>query len=230
MKKIRLLVIFTLLLSMIFSMIPHAFAAKAFEVGMVSFIIDDGLTITINDGEKSGYSTVPLFNQMDYPDVDYGSPEWSVASHGCGIVSVAMVASYLTDTYQSPADLAQRFGRYNTEHGSYWTLFADSAKALGLPFVCQTNSLNKVIEALQNGQVVVSLQSKGIFTGGGHFIVLTGMTQDGKIMVNDPNGYNWNKDKEMIEGFRNGFTIEQISNNGGTYWIYGEKGSEPYQG
>lgn len=169
------------------------------------------------------FDKVPLFNQGDYPNSPYGREEWSVASHGCGITSVAMVATYLTNEMHAPDVLAVQFGRYNTVHGSYWSLFGDSAEVLGLGKVTQTSNWSKVTEALKNGQPVVSIQSTGLFTGGGHFIVLTGMTEDGKVLVNDPNGGNWHKNAVMIEGFANGFTPAQIRASGGTYWIYQPK-------
>lgn len=42
-------------------------------------------------------------------------------------------------------------------------------------------------EALSQGKLVVASMGPGTFTRGGHFIVLTGITDDGKIKVNDPN-------------------------------------------
>jgi hypothetical protein len=134
-----------------------------------------------------------------------------------------MVATYLTNKMHAPDELAVQFGKYNTVHGSYWSLFGDSAEVLGLGKVTQTSNWSKVAKALKNGQPVVSLQSKGLFTGGGHFIVLTGMTEDGKVLVNDPNGKNWMKNEVMIDGFSNGFTPRQIRAAGRTFWIYQPK-------
>ena len=146
---------------------------------------------------------VPLYNQGDYKHVQYGrSSRWTVASHGCGIVSVSMIATYLTDEVagHDPATLATKYGHYNTENGSYWTLFADLAAEdqLNLGEVVQTSDWDLVKAALENGQVVVSLQCAGRFTSGGHFIVLTGINEEGRIMVNDPNRNNyelWNLQK-----------------------------------
>ena len=166
--------------------------------------------------------SVPLYNQCDYPSTPYGK-YGTIKSHGCGIVSLSMVATYLTDTIHSPVTLAKQFGNYNTENGSYWILFEDSAKELGLKLQERTNKTKDVVKALQNGQVVVALQSKGLFTSSGHFIVLTGMTEDGEILVNDPYGKNYTKNKTMIKGFAEGFTQEQIFENGGPYWIYEKK-------
>ena len=73
----------------------------------------------------------PLYNQKDYND-PYGQ-YGTVSTHGCGITSLAMVATYLLDNPNlTPDVLAKQFGRYNTEGGSAWSLFGDSAKELGI--------------------------------------------------------------------------------------------------
>jgi hypothetical protein len=174
---------------------------------------------------------IPLLNQGDYPNSPYGS-YGTVASHGCGITCVAMLDSYYKDQITSPAYLARMFGNYNTAEGSYWSLFADSAEVLMLPYEKQTSSWAEVVQALQDGKPVVSIQNEnGIFTSGGHFILLTGITPSGKILVNDPNGANYTKNATMVEGFANGFTQGQIQvGSSGAYWIYGVKpSSDPVQ-
>lgn len=170
------------------------------------------------------YDEVPLYNQLDYNKTPYGD-YGTVASHGCGITCLAMVATYLLDVEYMPDELAKAFGRYNTPNGSYWILFEDSAKALGLNLQERTNSEKKVMQALANGQVVISLQRAGLFTGGGHFITLVGLTEDGKILVNDPNGANYWKGGALANGFKNGFSKNQVFEAGGPYWIYEVKTS-----
>lgn len=166
--------------------------------------------------------TPPLINQMDYPKDAYGK-YGSIASHGCGIACLTMAASYLLDEELDVVTMAEQFGDYNTEHGSYWILFEDSAEILGLTLQERTYNTQKVVEALQNGQIVIALQGPGLFTSGGHFILLTGITENGTIMVNDPNGYNWNKNYIMRRGFAEGFTQKQVFADGGPYWIYSPK-------
>lgn len=166
--------------------------------------------------------TPPLINQCDYPNDPYGK-YGSIASHGCGIACLTMVASYLLDTELDIVEMAKEWGHYNTVHGSYWILFEDSAEALGLGFQERTYDTDKVMEALANGQMVVALQGKGLFTGGGHYILLTGLTEDGKITVNDPNGGNWKKNRTLRTGFEEGFKPSQIWADGGPYWIYDVK-------
>lgn len=172
----------------------------------------------------SGQDVVPLHNQGDYPRTPYGD-YGTVASHGCGITCLSMVAEYFTNDQESytPDKLAQQFGDYNTEHGSYWDLFEDSAEELDLPLQKRTYRWEEVMEALRSGQVVISLQREGLFTNGGHFIVLTGLTENGKIMVNDPNGWNYYNGYELMKGFRDGFTEQQIKEDGVVYWLYEKK-------
>ena len=178
----------------------------------------------------SGQDLVPLYDQTDYPHLPYGD-YGTISSHGCGITCLSMVATYLTDDYETYQvdKLAEQFGEYNTVHGSLWKLFKDSAEELGLQLVpsdahnAEWYSWKTVEEALRNGQVVIALQGEGLFTSGGHFIVLTGINEDGLITVNDPNGKNWYRNKELRDGFKYGFTKEQITENGGPYWIYDKK-------
>ncbi|MEE0929990.1 MAG: C39 family peptidase [Acutalibacteraceae bacterium] len=172
---------------------------------------------------------IPLYNQLDYPNSPYGI-YGTVASHGCGITCVAMLDSYYKDTQTSPAYLARIFGEYNTDDGSLWSLFHDSAQTLMLPFEQETESWSAVVQALQDGKPVVSIQGPGLFTKGGHFILLTGITPDGRILVNDPNGANYYKNDVLSSGFANGFTQQQIqAGSKGSYWIYGVKPNKTTQ-
>jgi predicted esterase len=170
------------------------------------------------------YSSVPMFFQTDFQDSPYGE-HGTIASHGCGITCVAMVASYLLDRYISPRDLAIEFESYNTESGSKWSLFPDSAKKLGLEIEKQTSDWDEIIEALKEGKVAIAGASKGsLFTDGGHFIVLTGLTKDGKIIVNDPYKGNYTKDERsnIEKGFTNGFNRSDLYKCN-PCWIYAPK-------
>lgn len=176
----------------------------------------------IEKQDMQTYFEIPLYNQRDYPDVPYGD-HGTIYSHGCGITCVAMLATYYLDKEILPDELAFKYGDYNTNNGSLWVLFEDSAEDLSLPFLERTYDWNVVYQALKDGKVVVSLQgSDGIFTSGGHFILLTGMNEEDKIFVNDPNGFNYNKEK-LKDGFNNGFEINQIRAGEVVYWIYDTK-------
>ena len=130
---------------------------------------------------------IPMYYQTDYNDVAYGSG--SIATVGCGPTCLAMVASYLTGTEILPEEAISWCGDtyYHKGIGTEWTYFNDAAEYFGLGEVVWTESVDEVLEALEAGMPVISSQSEGLFTDGGHFIVLRGVTKDGKILVNDPN-------------------------------------------
>lgn len=228
-QTIRRIAIFMAAITLFCSLNVTAFASEidtpTKEVKVIDFYGTEFEKIVIVPDEnlhKPEITKVPLFNQMFYDDEPYGD-YGTIASHGCGITCVAMIATYWTNTIYAPEVLAEQFGHYNTPNGSYWTLFEDSAKELGIGFDKQCYTWSEAKEALENGQLVVCLQDVGLFTGGGHFIVLTGINEEGKVVVNDPNGYNWTKNDTMIEGFKNGFTEKQIYQDACAYFVYEAK-------
>lgn len=113
------------------------------------------------------------------------------------MASLAMVISYLrsgTDRsgWISPGQIVRkirkRFGNANHFYcegvGQYWTIFPAVADLYGLR--CEEVPLDGIPSWLRSGVPVIMSCSKGIFTNGGHFIVLTGITHDGLVYVNDP--------------------------------------------
>lgn len=158
----------------------------------------------------SGYvekiTQVPHYVQQSYPDTPYGN-YGTIESHGCGITSCAMVYSYLMDYEIRPDELAKTYGRYNTYNGSLYSLFLDSAEDFNLE-VKMTYSWNEVVDSLKEGCVVIAnVQDDTIFTTGGHYIVYYGITDDGKILINDSNIYNYGdwRSRALPIGFKNGF-------------------------
>ena len=68
--------------------------------------------------------------------------------------------------------------------------------------------------ALSQGKLVVASMGPGTFTRGGHFIVLTGITDDGKIKVNDPND---NSSKQHIN---QAFAVSLILRESKAMWVF----------
>ena len=99
-----------------------------------------------------------------------------------------MVLAYLTgNTEQNPYLLfcaAVDAGRYHGNGLSHDTLIwlAEQYGATGR----WTGSESAVLDALESGRPVIAHMGEGAFTEKGHYIVLRGRTEDGKILVNDP--------------------------------------------
>ena len=156
----------------------------------------------------------PLYSQMDYPNQRYGSG--TIASSGCSVTSLAMVATYLTGHTYLPDELAGYFGGYgenNIQRLEY------GAQQLQLPFH-KADTILDVFAALKDGDVAILLMNHlSIFTESQHFIVLTGLNEAGKIMVADsytPNYEMWNLKRGFVEGFDEGDLM--LGYSGG--WIF----------
>ena len=103
-------------------------------------------------------------------------------------------------------------------NGSYHSLIPAAASAYGL--TCEGNLTEEgIVEALSSGKLVVVIMSRGHFTKGGHFIVLRGITREGKILVADPASYNRSNQEWDLS------IILSESNKamaaGGPYWAIG---------
>ncbi len=84
--------------------------------------------------------------------------------------------------------------------------------------VTQTSNANTVLQALSEGCPVISSQRAGLFTSGGHFIVLRGVTANGKVLVNDPN------DSDAKNYINREFDmISEIHATANAYWIFDKK-------
>lgn len=150
-----------------------------------------------NMKEYKKCSSVPLFIQWDqrWGYAAYG--DGIVGLDGCGPTCLSMCAVYyLQDTKLSPdyvADYAYKKGYYKNGVGSTWDLFTKGGAKLGLSVRELPLDESVMKNALQQGDSIILSVGEGDFTTKGHFIVVTGYTDEG-FKINDPNSYK-NSDK-----------------------------------
>ena len=178
------------------------------------FAEDEEEVVEETEEELPEYLKVPLYFQTDYPDELYGSG--TVATSGCSITSLAMVATYMTGNTYLPDELAYYFGG-SAENNM--KRLENGSKALQLPFKKATN-WHETLNALHEGKVAIALmEGDSKFTTTQHFIVLTGINDEGKIMVNDPLASNYTK-WDLDDGFIYGFEEYDILTGYSGAWIY----------
>lgn len=141
---------------------------------------------------------IPLFIQWDerWGYETYGDDFLAVT--GCGPTCLAMVRCGLGgDAEWNPykvACMAQEQGFYVEGSGSSWDLMSSGAQQLGLTVSSVSFDAEHVLSVLQSGMPIICSVGPGDFTSAGHFIVLTGVDRDGRVIVNDPNSRK-NSDK-----------------------------------
>lgn len=132
------------------------------------------------------------YDQTDtrWADAPYGTD--SVGRYGCGPTAMAMVVSTLTGCAIDPIQMAQHCvdqGYWAKKQGSYWSIVPGTAEDFGLECTSlppEETDYDTIARHLSAGQLLVALVGPGHFTNGGHFIVLRGLTLDGKVLVADP--------------------------------------------
>lgn len=170
------------------------------------------------------YDAVPLYDQTAYPDILYRSG--TLATSGSNITSLAMAASYLTGHEYRPDYLAECFSNY-IGNSMEWLEYA--SHQLQLPW-WRAGNIDEVITALREGMIaVVLMNERSIFMEGQHFVVFTGITEDGKILVNDPYGPNYTA-WHLQNGLQNGFDRGDLTGGYSGGWIYnpGAVGERPF--
>lgn len=138
------------------------------------------------------HNTPWLFVERDENGVPYNSyfidhPEMVLGTMAME-TGMSIVVSTFTGTNVDPIEMAEwsyENGYYCPGGGSYHSLIPKAAEHWGL-FVDMSLEGEDVADALAEGKLVVALMSKGHFTKSGHFIVLRGITPEGKVLVADP--------------------------------------------
>ena len=133
---------------------------------------------------------VPFLYQTDPQWASHPYAGGTVEKNGCGPTCLSMVYVALTGhdglDPAAMADFSER-GGYVSNGMTAWTLMSDGAAELGLTSEELPATAAAVRETLLAGKPVICSMGPGDFTTTGHFIVLSGLTEDGEVIVHDPN-------------------------------------------
>ena len=166
---------------------------------------------------------VVYFSQYDsrWGGLMYGLTN-TIAGAGCGPTSLAICVSTLTDTVVTPpevCDWSVKTGHRCEGSGSYHSLIPDGAAHYNVPCRGSGQNGNELVKALQDGKLVIAIMSAGHFTRGGHFIVLRGITDDGKILVADCASYERSQKEWDLSIFL--AECNKGAAAGGPFWVLG---------
>ncbi len=169
-----------------------------------------------------GGMEVVYYNQLDerWANVMYGQSS-TIGEAGCGPTSMSIVISTLTGTAHDPIELSKwsvKSGHRCEGNGSYHSLIPAAAEGYGLS--CKGDlSAQDIVDALSSDKLVVAIMSKGHFTTSGHFIVLRGVTSEGKILVADPASHKRSQQEWDLSLIMN--EARKGAAAGGPFWTIG---------
>lgn len=161
------------------------------EQGLVAY---EGSEKTPNI-ELGEYAGLTYYSQLDnrwrynmYSSV--GDSSQTIGTSGCGPTSAAMVVSSIKGniTPDSMANLYTQYGYRSANQGTYWSAFKWTADVFDIGY-SECYKLDDAIAKLKDNHYIIASCNQGLFTYGGHFIVLVGVEGD-YIKVYDPYLYN----------------------------------------
>ena len=182
---------------------------EGFELqGEISYDGDDAKTWDVELGEYKGLT---YYSQLDsrWKDKLYtvtGDKTQTIGRSGCGPTVAAMIVSSIKGEI-TPDEMAKLFlenGYRSPNNGTYWSAFRAVADEFNIGYE-ETANFNKALELLRNNNYIVVSCGNGLFTTGGHYIVLVGIEGD-VLQIYDPYLYNGKfrtstrRGKVVIEG------------------------------
>lgn len=159
-------------------------------------------TPNVNVGEYAGLT---YYSQLDnrwrynmYSSV--GDSSQTIGTSGCGPTSAAMVVSSIKGniTPDQMAELYTKYGYRSANQGTYWSAFKWTADVFDIEY-SECYKLDDAVAKLKDNHYIIASCNQGLFTYGGHFIVLTGVEGD-YIKVYDPYLYNGKFDVSSRRG------------------------------
>lgn len=149
-------------------------APGSFNTSKATFKTDDGF---------------PIYIQTDprWANAPFGSS--TVGPSGCGPSAMAMIITALTGQAVTPDQTAKKAGddgMYVSGEGSSHEIANNLAKHYGLKSTKIKSDVTAISNAIKGGSYVIMSGKGGLpFTGGGHYIMIRGVTADGKWKVGD---------------------------------------------
>ena len=170
----------------------------------------------VTEPEKKVIDEVPLYYQTDYPYIKFGYG--TMATSGCSVTCLAMVATYMTDQVYTPEQMAYHFNQRELDHVERMDY---SLKIMQLPHEVTYNS-REMLAALKEGKVAIAMMNESsFFTDEQHFIVLAGINEEGKIIVNDPYEPNYTRASvHLKDAYDNGFQEYHLIQGFTGAWIF----------
>lgn len=157
------------------------------------------------------YQGLTYYSQIDnrwrykmYSSV--GNSSQTIGTSGCGPTCASMVVTATKGTITPPemCDLFVKYGYRSANNGTYWSAFRFVADTFNIGYQ-ETTDIQRALQLLESQSYVVASCGNGLFTTGGHFILLT-KVKNGMIEVYDPYLYAGKFDtvtrrgKAVVEG------------------------------
>ncbi|MFR7544805.1 MAG: C39 family peptidase [Clostridia bacterium] len=151
------------------------------------------------------YTGLTYYSQIDarwknYMYSSVGDSFQTVGTSGCGPTSAAMVVTAIKGTITPPemADLFVNNGYRSASNGTYLSAFRWVADVFDIGYQ-ETYNLDTAVNLLKDNNYLIVSVGNGLFTTGGHLMVITGIDGD-TLKIYDPYLYSGKFDTSTRRG------------------------------
>lgn len=145
--------------------------------------------------ELGEYSGLTYYSQIDSRwrynlFTSTGNKTQTIGSSGCGPTSAAMIVSSIKGniTPDVMADLFVENGYRSANNGTYWSAYRAVADEFDIGYQ-ETSKFDTAMNLLKNNNYLVCSVGNGLFTTGGHYIVIYGI-EGNDLKIYDPYLYS----------------------------------------
>lgn len=172
----------------------------------------DGPTSTPKSNWKKG--TVPELFQTDPAWADDPYAGGTIGENGCGVTCMSMVYIALTGKADmGPVEMAEfsEENDYVEANSTSWRFMTDGGAQLGLTVETLPDVASRISAEVEAGHPVIVNVGPGAFTKVGHYIVLVGVDDDGRIRIHNPNAPEDNETS---------WDLDTIMHDARNYWAF----------
>lgn len=167
------------------------------------------------------YAGLTYYSQLDnrwrhkiYSSV--GNTSQTIGTSGCGPASAAIIVSSIKGniTPDKMANLYMQYGYRSANQGTYWSAFKWTADVFNIGY-SECYKLDDAINKLKENNYIIASCNQGLFTYGGHLIVLVGV-EGNYIKIYDSYLYNGKYDvasrrgKAIVRGYTTYVSIQDF--------------------
>lgn len=136
------------------------------------------------DVELGDYVGLTYYSQIDsrwknLPYTSTNNPTQTIGSSACGPTCAAMIVSSIKGNI-TPVTMSKLFvenGYRSANNGTYWSAYRAVADEFNIGYT-ETADIQKALDLLRNNHYLIASCGNGLFTTGGHYIVIYGVEND----------------------------------------------------
>ena len=141
--------------------------------------------------EAKGQPQLTYISQIDsrwrkYPYTSTGNTSQTIGSSGCGVASAAMIIDSIVGNVNVTelADTFVKYGYRSPNNGTYWSAYRAIADEFNIEYQ-ETSNFETMLNKLRNSNYIICSVGNGLFTTGGHYIVIYAADND-TLKIYDP--------------------------------------------